>query len=63
MIVYNTKLEGGIIMYYLVDNELESFIEKYFPMWGQDILTVSYEKFEDKIKYTVNGHYILTIKN
>ncbi len=50
-------------MYYLVDNELESFIEKYFPMWGQDILTVSYEKFEDKIKYTVNGHYILTIKN
>ena len=50
-------------MYYLVDNELESFIEKYFPMWGQDILTVSYEKFEDKKKYTVNGHYILTIKN
>lgn len=48
-------------MYYLVDKELEEFIKRYFPMWGKDILTVSYRKYKDKTIYLINHHYTFVI--
>lgn len=48
-------------MYYLVDDELESFIDRYFSIWKQDIFKVSCIEYYNKKEYLINDHYIFII--
>lgn len=43
--------------------EIEAFTNKYFPQYKKDIRRVSYIKYEDRIEYLINEHYLLVEKS
>lgn len=47
----------------LNEKERKEFTERYFKVWGDDIVEVTCFEYNDFKSYLVNGHYLLAIYN
>lgn len=48
-------------MKFLEGKEFDTFVDKYFKPFKQDIFSVSLVEHTDTYEYLVNGHYLFVI--
>lgn len=49
-------------MYRLLSKEeMNEFIDKYFPIWKKDILKISCIDYNNKKEFLINEHYLFMI--